>query len=106
MKTHPRTAYTVFWLGRGGKVIRSHYFESTDYPTAFDRTLRKRHKLDNYPEIMGFYLCEAPLKAAQAFRIDLWRDKPRDFTQIESHLYAPLHLRDDYLAKLKREGAA
>ena len=101
-----RIGYTVFWLDGKGKVFRSHYFESSDYPTALLRTKRKmqHHREEN--QVCGFLLTEAPANALTRFFNPSMYAKPVDMKEIESHMYAPLHLRDDYLAKLSRKGAA
>lgn len=87
-----RIGYTVFWLDRDGFAFRSHYFESSDYISAFRRALHKRYRHDGRSEICGMLVTEAPLEAHKRFfQMGIYSVKA-DFIEIESHLYAPRHL--------------
>lgn len=91
-KAKTRIGYTVFWLDGKAFAFRAHYFESSDFISAYRRVSRFRLRHDGRFEISGFFLSEAPLAALKRFFHTGIYSVKSDFVEIESHMYAPEHL--------------
>lgn len=87
-----RIGYTVFWLDKHGFVFRSHYFESSDFISAYRRVSRFRLRHSEKSEIAGFLLQDAGVEAHKRFFHTGIYSVRSAFIEIESHLYAPKHL--------------
>lgn len=87
-----RNGFMVNWLDAQGFVFRSHYFETADMITAYRAVWRKFHEHTEKDQVNGFLISKAPAPLLRRY-FDLGiHAKPRRFTVIESHLYAPKHL--------------
>ena len=89
-----RNPYTVIILDNDGFAYRMFYVEVKNFNHAFDRGLRKVRG-EEYISLTtcGLFVQRASAEIIAKFLDKSINAKPKNLTEIETHLYAPKHLR-------------